>query len=213
MRALPVGKIWGAGAKTQEEFKKQGLKTCDDIYCLSVEQLTMIFGNSFGLFLYRAVRGEAAAAFDEERGSHSMSAERTFPYDLFDEFAVETALFDICQSLIWRLLDQELQSRTVFIKIRYGDFTTESAQETSPNPVTSINDLFDRILALFHKKYKTGRGIRLIGAGLSNLETGSPQGELFEGAGEKESKLEKKILEINKKYPNAALRKGRSWLD
>ncbi|MDR0878722.1 MAG: DNA polymerase IV [Treponema sp.] len=212
MRALPVGKIWGAGAKTQEEFKKRGFKTCEDIYRLSLEQLTSIFGKAFGLFLYRAVRGEAAAAFDEERGSHSMSAERTFPYDLYDEFAIETALFEICESLVWRLLDEKQQSRTVFIKIRYGDFITESAQETSANPVTSINDLFDRLLALFHKKYKSGMGVRLIGAGLSNLEDPVPQGDLFAPADEKESTLEKKILEINKKYPNAALKKGRSWL-
>jgi DNA polymerase-4 len=130
MRSLPVEKIWGAGDKTQEVFKKHGLKSGEDIFRLSLGALTAIFGNAFGLFLYRAVRGEGAASFDEGRGSRSISSEQTFPFDLYDDFAIETALFDLCQTLIWRLLDSQWQSRTVSIKIRYSDFTTEGARES-----------------------------------------------------------------------------------
>jgi DNA polymerase-4 len=210
MRSLPVEKIWGAGNKTQEIFKKHGFKTGEDIYKLSLNALTAIFGKAFGLFLYRAVRGEEAAAFDEGRGTHSISAERTFPVDLYDEFAIETALFDLCQTIMWRLLDSRRQSRTVSIKIRYDDFTTEGARESSPGHVTTLNELYDRLLGLFHKKYRRGRGVRLIGAGLMNLEDGSvTQGNLFDDGAEKERDLEQTILAINKKFPNAALRRGR----
>jgi DNA polymerase-4 len=214
MRSLPVGKLWGAGNKTQELFKKHSIKTCEEIYRLSRETLASIFGSSFGDFLYRAVRGESAETFDRERGSHSMSAERTFPYDLSDEFAIESALFSICQTLMFRLLNCRWQSRTVCIKIRYEDFSTESARETAREPVTTLTDLYDRLLALFRKKYRHGRGVRLSGAGLMNLETGDGphQGDLFNSADEKKRQLEKTILEINKKYPGAALRRGRSWI-
>jgi DNA polymerase-4 len=210
MRSLPVEKIWGAGSKTQEIFKKHGFKTGEDIFKLSLDALTAIFGKAFGLFLYRAVRGEEAAAFDEGRGTHSISAERTFPVDLYDEFAIETALFDLCQTIMWRLLDSRRQSRTVSIKIRYDDFTTEGARESSPAHVATLNELYDRLLALFRKKYQKGRGVRLIGAGLMNLEDGSfTQGNLFDDGAEKERGLEQTILAINKKFPNAALRRGR----
>jgi DNA polymerase-4 len=213
MRSLPVGKIWGAGNKTQDLFKKHGLKTCDDIHRLSLANLTAIFGKAFGLFLYRAVRGEESETFEGERGSHSMSAERTFAYDLYDKFEIETALFDICQTLMWRLLNCQWQSRTVSIKIRYGDFSTEGARETSANPVSTLNELYDRLVNLFHKKYQPGRGVRLIGAGLLNLESGVvQQGDLFDTGNEKERRLENAILAINKKFPGAVLRRGRSWL-
>ncbi|MDR2247177.1 MAG: DNA polymerase IV [Treponema sp.] len=214
MRALPVSKIWGAGKKAQEQFKKYGLKTNDDIYRQSLESLTSIFGKAFGLFLYRAVRGEGAASFNEERGSHSISAERTFPYDIYDEFSIETELFDICQTLMFRLLDCQWQSRTVFIKIRYADFSTVSARESLPRPVSTINELFEKLSDLFRRKYRRGRGVRLIGGGLANLETEKAvwSGELFDSDREKERNLEKYILEINKKIPGAALRKGRSSL-
>jgi DNA polymerase-4 len=213
MRSLPVEKIWGAGTKTQEVFAKHGFKTGTDIYKLSLNALTGIFGKAFGLFLYRAVRGEGAASFDEDRGSHSMSAEQTFPFDLYDTFAIETALFDLCQTLMWRLLDSPWQSRTVSIKIRYEDFTTEGARETSPHPITTLNDLYDRLLGLFRKKYqnsKQGRGVRLLGAGLLNLETNSArQGDLFDTQTERAQKLEKTILALNKKFPDAALHRAR----
>ncbi|MDR2343505.1 MAG: DNA polymerase IV [Spirochaetaceae bacterium] len=210
MRSLPVDRIWGAGRKAQEKFKKYGYKTCDDIYKISEQRLCSVFGKAFGIFLYRAVRGQAAASFDDIRGSRSISAEHTFDYDMYDGFAVETALMKICNTLMYRLLDLDWQSRTVFIKIRYEDFSTESAQETSEHPVGTMSDLFERVCALFHRKCKRGIGIRLIGAGLMNLETaGSSAGELFEFEDERKKKLEKCIHEINKKFPEAAIKKAR----
>ena len=210
MRSLPVDKIWGAGGKAQEKFKKYGYKSCDDIYKVPEQRLCSFFGKALGSFLYRAVRGQAAASFDDARGSKSMSAEHTFDYDIYDEFAVETAIMKICNTLMYRLLDCRWQSRTVFIKIRYEDFSTESAQETSERAVGTMNDLFERVCALFHRKYKRGRGIRLIGAGLMNLEMdGICAGELFDFEEERKKKLEKCIHEINKKFPNAAIKKAR----
>jgi DNA polymerase-4 len=116
---------------------------------------------------------------------------------------------------MWRLLSEGTRSRTVQVKIRYKDFTTELGRDSSSNPVASLNDLYARVLALFRKKYRSGRGVRLIGAGLMNLEEGAPQqADLFDASSgrEKERNLEKAILEINKKFPNAVLRRGRSKL-
>ena len=214
MRSLPVGKIWGAGEKTQELFGKYGLKTCEDIYRLSAEMLVSMFGNAFGTFLYRAVRGEPAETFDREHGSHSMSAERTFEYDLYDEFSIGTALLEICETLIFRLLSSRTQSATVSLKIRYSDFSTEGVRETFRDPVLTLNDLYKKALDLFYRKYRKGRGIRLIGVGLMNLETENSlrQGDLFQQGNEKERRLEESILKINRKHPGAAVHRGRSVL-
>jgi len=212
MRALPAEKIWGTGSATHELFRKHGIKTGDDIYRLSQGILASLFGKAKGLFLYRAVRGEGAA-FEEERETRSISSERTFAFDLHDEFAMESVLFDLCQSLIWRLLEGKWRSRTVSVKIRYGDFSTEAARESRVEYVKTLNELYDRLLGLFRRKYRKGRGLRLLGAGLMNLEDGTElQGELFGDDAEKDRRLEKAILDINKKFPDAALRRGRSWL-
>jgi len=214
MRSLPAGKIWGAGEKTQSIFKKHSLKTCDDIYHLSQKTLSSMFGNALGIFLYRAVRGEGAETFDRERGSHSMSAERTFAYDLYDEFVIESALLDICETLIFRLLSGQVESATISLKIRYSDFSTETFRETFQEPVLTLNDFYRHVLDLFHRKYQRNRGIRLIGAGLINLNKSNSlhQGDLFSQEKDKERRLEESILKINTKHPGAALRRGRSTL-
>jgi len=217
MCSLPTGKIWGAGEKTQELFQKYGLKTGEDLHRISLETLVSMFGNAHGNFLYRAVRGEAAETFDRERGSRSISVERTFGYDQYDEFVIETALLSMCETLIFRLISGKVRSATVFLKIRYGDFTTETVQETFRDPVLTLNDLYKKVLDLFHRKYrKSGkdRGVRLIGAGLMNLEADNKarQGDLFGEGNDKERCLEESILKINKKHPGAAVHRSRSVL-
>jgi DNA polymerase-4 len=211
MLSLAVEKIWGAGKKTQEVFQRRGLKTCADIYRIPQEKLEMIFGKAHGTFLYAAVRGRAAETFESRRKTRSMSTEYTFPHDLYDEFEIETALFDICQTIMFRLLSSAWQSRTVYIKIRYEDFTTISGRSTCTHPILTLNELYDRLLELFRKKYQAGRGVRLIGAGLGGLENRNiNQEDLFDRINEKEARLEQSILAINKKFPEAALTRVRT---
>ncbi|MDR2313660.1 MAG: DNA polymerase IV [Spirochaetaceae bacterium] len=215
MLSLPAGKIWGAGGKTQELFARHGFKTCADLHRLSRKLSASVFGQSFGDFIYRAVRGEAAETFEAEREIRSMSAERTFSYDLYDEFEMETQLFDMASEVFFRLLQTEFQSRTIFIKIRYGeDFSTISGRETFQTPLGTLNEFYEKLLVLFRRKYRTGQGIRLLGAGLGNLETKNAlrQKEFFNDAEEKQEQLEQSILKINAKFPGAALKRGRSWL-
>jgi len=143
-----------------------------------------------------------------------MSAERTFGYDQYDEFTIETALLGICESLMFRLLSSKTQSATVSLKIRYSDFTTETVQETFRDPILTLNDFYKRIMDLFRRKYQKGRGVRLIGAGFMNIEkeSNTRQGDLFDQDSEKERRLEESILKINEKHPNAAVHRSRSVL-
>ncbi|MHC6203267.1 DNA polymerase IV [Breznakiellaceae bacterium SP9] len=220
MCALPVGKIWGAGPKTQEQFRRYGFKTGADLYALPLKQLQAVFGDSFGDFLYKAVRGQAAAAFATERTTHSISAERTVPFDISDLFDMESVIFSLCETLLFRLLDEQAVSQTVHIKIRYNDFSTEAMQETFPYPIATISDLFERVCSLFRRKYQKGRSVRLIGVSLMKVqkEDSMKQGELFTVESThgtktlKEKSLEKHILTLNKKWGNAALTRGRSLL-
>jgi DNA polymerase-4 len=114
-----------------------------------------------------------------------------------------------------RLIDLHWQSRTVHVKIRYEGFITESAQETG-EPIKGFTELYSRVIKLFRNKYKPQHGVRLVGAGLMNIET-SPAPEekgLFDEestVSEKEIALEKLVVELNKKFP-CALKRGRAMI-
>jgi DNA polymerase-4 len=135
---------------------------------------------------------------------------------LLDTFAIETALLEICQSLIWRLHTHKWEGRTVELKIRYGDFTTFTVRKTLEAPARTMGELYSQALKLFYGKWQSGRGIRLLGVGLANLTTEQEQSEdagLFDDVprvDEKQRRLEETILQINRKFPKAASKKAQT---
>src|SRR5574340_1045250 len=51
---LPVRKLWGVGPKTEAHLKEMGINTIGELAALSLEQLTDIFGESYGNYLHEA---------------------------------------------------------------------------------------------------------------------------------------------------------------
>jgi nucleotidyltransferase/DNA polymerase involved in DNA repair len=211
MLSLPLEKVWGAGTKTLEKLRSSGLNSPADIYRCSEQLLISIFGQSGGSFLYNAVRGNEVETFTSQAKSHQLSSENTFDYDLADSATIDTALLELSHTVLFRLLRENLRSRTVALKIRYEDFTTVSIQETSGRDVSSVDDLFERAKSLFAKKYDQGKGIRLLGLGVQNTESAlNPrQGTLFDFGEEKKQKVEKAILAAEEKFPNVSIKKAR----
>jgi DNA polymerase-4 len=211
MRSLPLSKLWGAGKKTQDKLLAAGFITTDDIYNAAIESLTSILGAAAGAFLYRAVRGQAAETFEGESKSHSLSAERTYKEDITDKFVIETALLELCQIVMFRLLRHNQKGKTVHLKIRYGDFTTVNIQETGQSDVSSVDNLFERVISLFKKKYKAGNGIRLLGVGIQNItdDSNAAQGQLFDFGEKKKQQVEQAILNLQKKDPAVNVKKAR----
>ncbi len=211
MLSLPLEKVWGIGEKTRTRLKNAGLKTTKDIYAKSLKSLQSIFGESAGAFLYNAVRGNREITFGEEAKNHSLSSETTFDFDLIDQYAVESALMELCRYVMFRMHREKVRSHTVCLKIRFEDFTTISAQNTSDRAISSEEDLFFRIQKLLEKKWDKKRGIRLLGVAVENVEKLEipEQKELFEFGDEKLSKLEKTLYEMEDKNPLLKVRRAR----
>lgn len=211
MLNLPLKDVWGIGEKTLSRLNSAGIYTTKNLHNCSKELLTTIFGECTASFMYDAVRGKAVKNFDEPVKNKSISAERTFSFDLTDMYAIETALMQISDEVFFRLLDENYNSKTIGLKIRYEDFSTVNIQETSDSYLISSDDLYQRACKLFKKKYDYKRGIRLIGINAQNVETSKfQQTELFDfNNSEKKLALEKTVLELQKKDPKNILTKAR----
>ena len=211
MLNLPLKKVWGIGDKTYEALKMAGLKTTRDIHEKSLEALTFMYGQNTGVFLYNVVRGIETVTFDRKSKSHSISNETTFPFDLTNTYTAETAILELCHSVIFRLLKENGFSRTVQVKIRYEDFTTVSIQQTYTQSILTLDSLYSCAKELFEKKYERGRGIRLLGIALENIEKTerSWQPGLFDDDNEKKQNVEKAILKLEKKHPEIKIHKAR----
>lgn len=209
MMHIPLEKVWGIGKKTLERLHRAGFFTTRQLYEKQKEHLCLSFGEGLGTFLYNAVRGLETEP--RSPSTHSVSNETTFPYDLTDKYTAETALMELCYSVFFRLLREKSYSRTALIKIKYDDFTTVSAQETTENYISSADDLYRRTCSLFEKKADLTKGIRLLGVGAENVEKqkGAEQECLFDFGEKKRQSVESAILSLNEKHPEIKIKKAR----
>ena len=210
MESLPLKKVWGVGEKTLAKLYSHGVRTVQEALKTPLSVLEGFLGEASGQFLYKAVRGMEAATCRDAPQSRSISAENTYEENLTDRYTIGTALMDLSQNVMFRLMKEDWKSKTVCIKIRYYDFTTTTIQETSQRYISCAEDLFQRATELFDKRYN-GRGIRLLGIGAMNLEAGQElvQQDLFDFGQERHHKLEEVVLQLKTKNPELAITKAR----
>ncbi len=201
LEQLPLTAMWGIGGKTIERLSELGLVSVTRIRTVPEKTLQSMLGVYCGSFLFSAARGMDPGIFPDETRSRSISSETTFEQDVSDSEILESTILGMAQELMFRLMEEGFRSKTIHLKLRYDDFETLSAQDTLSRWIVSTDDINAAALALLARKRDRKRPIRLLGVGLGNLEcdSGSVQNELFEGNSERNSRVERAILELRKK--------------
>ncbi len=208
--ALGLKKLWGIGAKTLNRLTELGWDTPAKIRDLPLRVLQVRLGKALGDFLYRIVRGIDPGIYTDGVKSHSLSQETTFPIDVGDPKILKQTLLELSHQVIFRLHRENGRSRTVFIKVRYPDFTTRTFRRTLAHSILSAEELFHLGWELFRQNHPLGFEIRLMGIGLEQVETneGPLQGELFPREYDKQRLVEKVIFELQTKHPSLSLKKA-----
>ena len=197
---LALKDLWGLGAKTVARLEEVGITTTAALRGYSESLLQTMLGEAAGTYLYRAARGCNPGIYTLAPKSRSISSEVTFGADTRNREAVKRALLDLSHQVMFRSIEENFKSKTVHLKLRYGDFTTTSAQATLGHFISSAEEVYSTVLVLLAKRWSERDPVRLVGVGLTALETaaGPEQGELFEDAYEKKSKVESAILSYHK---------------
>lgn len=192
-------KLWGIGNVTLERIRAKGLSSTSKIRQLDENTLQAMFSPSLAEFLYKAVRGIDPGISSKDTKSHSISTEETFWPDIFSIEILEDLLSRMSEELMLRALKEKVVPRTIALKIRYSDFSTTSIQTTPSEPIYSSLDVFYQARKLLKSRYEN-RGVRLLGLALCQTYEGEEveQGELFSQKSEKQRKLEKTILELER---------------
>lgn len=212
MLHLPLEKVYGVGSATLSRLKSAGLRTTRSIHKLSLATLEYLVGTSCAQFLYDAVRGKEAKSFTQPPSSHSISCERTFPVDITNVYAAESAIMEMCYTVYFRMRGEGVTSRTIVLKIRYGSFDTVTCRESCA-VITSLDDLFNRCRALFEKKYDRTQGLRLIGVAVDNTSDGKyecRQRDLFTSEmDDRRRAVEEAVAAITAKDSTVKITRGR----
>ena len=173
LQTLEIGKFFGIGEVTAEKLRNMGIKKGADLYALSLDAMMKIFGKR-GLFFYDIVRGIDRRKVEPERIRKSISAENTFEIDLTSRFAIITELYHLEKRVFAEMQELDQTAKTVTLKVRFNDFQTLTRSRTVGKPIDSYHTLQQVSRSLINETPIEGKGIRLLGIGVSNLHQCNP---------------------------------------
>jgi len=201
LNPLPISRLWGVGKVTEKKLKNMGINIVKDLVNIPEKSLTSVFGKSKGVFLYNTCRGIDNRAVERTAEAKSISNEITFDNDTCDrDFLLDTILA-LCEKVAFRMRKQKLSARTVFLKIRYDDFSTSVRNKTFTRPLSVFEEIYNEICTLFETFYTDNRKVRLIGVGVSMLVYNSYlQQNLLSEKKEKTEKAAVVVDKIKEKY-------------
>ncbi len=176
---LKPQKISGIGPKMAEKLVEMNVNTIRDLSKIQVNILEAKFGK-IGNIMAQWAQGIDDRPIQVSREIKSISNERTFPKDISSKNELIMVLTQLCEKVVSRLNDKKLSAKRVFIKLRYYDFDTHTAQKSLSEPTDSLDIIMDVVKELFIYSWADKKPIRLLGVGVSNFDDDEKsQVELF----------------------------------
>ncbi|WP_276388822.1 DNA polymerase IV [Eudoraea chungangensis] len=169
LEGLDIRKFYGIGKVTTQKMYALGIFTGKDLKAQSLEFLEAHFGKS-GSFYYKVVRGIHNSPVKSKRPPKSVGAERTFETNLSSEIFMVDKLQKIANELDSRLKKSVIAGRTLTLKIKYSDFSTQSRSKTLPFYISDKSMILETAKELLLQD-QLENSVRLLGISLSNLNT------------------------------------------
>jgi len=177
LHPLPVGALWGVGAKTEEQLIRMGLRTVGDIANTPRATLVQTLGEASGANLHELSCGRDPRDVVPNEPDRSTGAEETFGTDVDDPVIIHRELLRLSERTAGGLRSGGYVARTVSIKVRFADFKTITRSRT----LLEATDVGHEIYRLARELYD-GLGldrtpIRLVGVRAEGLRSaaGTPQ--------------------------------------
>jgi DNA polymerase-4 len=166
---LPVSRLWGVGPATLTKLERIGMRTIGDVAAAGEPALVSALGSSLGMHLHALACNDDPRAVVPERDAKSIGAEETFGADLHSVTECERELVRLTDRACARLRAAAVTARTVNLKIRFATFETRTRARTLPEP-TDISTVVLDVARDLLREFDVGRGVRLLGVSLSQLD-------------------------------------------
>jgi DNA polymerase IV len=198
---LPIGKLFGVGRKSLPIVLAAGIHTFGDARMAAEEVLWRAFGKHG-----KAMRDRASGLDDRpvepDREEKSISAEETFDTDIRAASELRAELVQLADRTASRLRAHKLLAGCVCVKIRRGDFTTYTRQRTLEPPTQETAVVSAAATALLDAwlASQPRAAVRLLGVGVSDLQS-QRQSDLFAGgAADAGSRLDSAVDGIRDRF-------------
>ncbi|HAL45418.1 MAG TPA: DNA polymerase IV [Phycisphaerales bacterium] len=201
---LSISKIWGVGKVTAAALNKIGIYTIEQLRKTHLKTLQTVMGNQAEDLLLLS-QGIDDRPVEPDREAKRMSAEETFAKDVSDKIFLLDILFRQVEEVAARLRADNVEGKTITLKLRYKNFKTVTRSHTFEYPTNISKVLWQEAKKVFEEWHaKSGGELRLLGFGVSGLTPqGSGQKLLFSPdtpEDKKQKKLDEVFDKIKKKY-------------
>ncbi len=166
---LPVRTLHGVGPRTAERLAQLTIERIGDLAACSLSDLCTVFSPRHAQSLHQAAHGIDERPIQTERIRRSIGRERTFENDCRSSARLLQTAEAMLDDVHSRLTERQLKARTVTVKLRYRDFTTQTRSQslsTSTDRLLTLRETVKQCL-LAHRLH---RAVRLLGVQLSSLE-------------------------------------------
>ncbi|TNB73258.1 DNA polymerase IV [Arthrobacter sp. BB-1] len=169
LHSLPVGALWGVGAKTADVLARMGIRTVADVAATPVSSLKKMLGAT-GEHVHQLSWGVDHRPVTPVRLEKSIGAEETFAVDTADDALLHRELLRLSHRTAARLRSSGMVARTIALKLRFADFSTITRSRTVQTPVDSAQLIYAVALQLLESVGDRAMTVRLVGVRAEQLE-------------------------------------------
>jgi DNA polymerase IV len=202
---MKVSNIPGVGQQTFRTLLQIGIEYIRELRVAKPDMLEHYLGN-YGLDLWHKAQGRHEGEVTAYHEAKSVSTENTFEENKTDLEFLMNELVRMTEKIAFELRQDNKMAGCMAVKIRYPDFETTSRQSTIPYTFYD-DELIPVAKDLFHKLYRKGQPVRLLGVRLSELTDEAVQTNLFIDT-EKKADLYKAIDDVKNRFGRSSLTKA-----
>lgn len=207
---LPVRRLWGVGARTEEQLHRAGLLTIGQVRCCPLAELRRVLGNQAEHY-QRLCAGLDERPVVADAAARSISNEETFATNVGEREHLLAVLQGQAELVARRLRQAGLTARCINLKLRDGQFRTVTRSKTLSRPTAETKLIYAQARAMFDTWWRNegGKPLRLLGMGVSSLDTAVADEEslLTEAPA-----LDRALDDIQRRFGGNGVRFGRSLM-
>ncbi len=210
LHSLPVGRMWGVGAKTVAALTSIGIYSVGELAQLPSARLARTVGKANAAKLQALADGQELRPIAGRAAEKSVGSERTFDVDVAELRVLEATLRSECETVTRRLRSVGMTATRITVKVRFEDFRTIDRSHTLAAPVDSTNIVFGAARKLLLAAFDGTEPVRLIGVRVSGLANTLATGHQlsFDQSEESKSMAEEALDQVVAKFGPDALRRA-----
>lgn len=205
LHGLPVGALWGVGAKSAQVLEREGIETIGQLAVHPLPRLSRLLGAAAAHSLHDLAWGIDPRPVTVSREEKSVGMERTFETDIRDRALLDQFITKASHECARRLRAGNWLCKQVAIKMRGADFSTITRQQRLRVPTDLGREIAVAAHQLFERETLPSGGVRLFGVRAEGLIARDEGFEVALDQDERPQAAERAMDKIRGKYGAGAI--------